>query len=139
MQSPRPQARRRNAMSPERKRKLRRVLLVAGPLVVAIAAAAFYLAGGRIVSTDNAYLQADQVAVSAEVAGPVKEVLVQQNAAVAAGEVLFRIDERPYRVAVQRAQAVLAKSRTDVAALEASYREANSKVASAKTNLAFAE
>jgi membrane fusion protein (multidrug efflux system) len=126
-------------MSPERKRKLRQVLLLAGPLMVLIGAAAVYFTGGRIVGTDNAYLQSDKVAVSAEVAGPVKEVLVEQNAAVAAGQVLFRIDERPYRVAVQRAEAVLAKSRTDVVAMEASYREANSKVASAKTNLAFAE
>jgi len=122
-----------------RKQKLRRVLLVAGPLLVAIVGAAAYLSGGRYVSTDNAYLQADKVAVSAEVAGPVREVLVQQNAAVAAGQVLFRIDERPYRVAVQRAQAALAKARTDVAATEASYREAQAKLAGAKTSLAFAE
>jgi membrane fusion protein (multidrug efflux system) len=53
--------------------------------------------------------------------------------------VLFRIDDRPYRVAVQRAQASLAKARTDVAATEASYREQRARVAIAKTNLAFAE
>src|SRR5262245_19762652 len=126
-------------MSPERKRILRRVLLLAGPIVVAVAAVVVYLSGGRYVETDNAYLQADKVAVSAEVPGPVSEVLVQQNAAVAAGQVLFRIDARPYRVAVQRAQAQLAKARTDVAAMEASYREAAAKLDSAKTNLSFAE
>jgi membrane fusion protein (multidrug efflux system) len=126
-------------MSPEKTRRVRRILLLAGPLAVALVAGAVWLAGGRIVSTDNAYLQSDKVAVSAEVAGPVSEVLVEQNAPVSAGQVLFRIDERPYRVAVQRAQAVLAKARTDVAATEASYREAGAKLASAKTNVQFAE
>src|SRR5262245_9080966 len=126
-------------MSLENKRTLRRVLLLAGPLVVAAVAAVVYLSGGRYVETDNAYLQSDKVAVSAEVPGPVSEVLVQQNAPVSAGQVLFRIDDRPYRVALQRAQAGLAKARTDVAATEASYREAAAKLDSAKTNLSFAE
>jgi len=121
------------------RQRLRRILLAAGPLVVAIAGAYVYFTGGRFVSTDNAYLQADKVAVSAEVAGPVKEVLVEQNAPVAAGQALFRIDERPYRVALQRAQAALARARTDVAATEASYREAQAKLAGAKTSLSFAE
>ena len=126
-------------MSLKSKRTLRRVLLLAGPVVVAAVAAAVYLSGGRYVETNNAYLQSDKVAVSAEVPGPVSEVLVQQNAPVTAGQVLFRIDDRPYRVAVQRAQAQLAKARTDVAATEASYREAASKLDSAKTNLSFTE
>src|SRR5262245_13009701 len=126
-------------MSLKDKRTLRRVLMLAGPVIVVAVAAAVYLSGGRYVETNNAYLQSDKVAVSAEVPGPVSQVLVQQNAPVDAGQVLFRIDDRPYRVAVQRAQAQLAKARTDVAATEASYREADAKLASAKTSLSFAE
>src|SRR5215470_14499858 len=118
---------------------LRRVLLLLGPVAVASVGVYVYFTGGRFVSTDNAYLQADKVAVSAEVAGPVNEVLVQENAPVARGQVLFRIDDRPYRVAAQRAQAALAKARTDVAATKASYREQRAQLAIAKTNLAFAE
>jgi membrane fusion protein (multidrug efflux system) len=126
-------------MSPDKKRRLRRFLMLGGPLAVALVGVAVYFSGGRYVSTDNAYLQSDKVAVSAEVSGPVSEVLVEQNASVKAGQVLFRIDARPYRVAVQRAQAQLAKARTDVAATQASYREAGAKLTSAKTSLSFAE
>jgi membrane fusion protein (multidrug efflux system) len=122
-----------------RRSVLRTILLLLGPLVVAVAGAYIYFTGGRFVSTDNAYLQADKVAISAEVAGPVKEVLVQENAPVTRGQALFRIDDRPYRVAVDHAQAALAKARTDVAATEASYREQRAQLAIANTNLAFAE
>ena len=128
-----------SAPLPARRHWLRRTLLLVGPLAVAGVGAYVYFAGGRFVSTDNAYLQADKVAISAEVSGPVKEVLVQENAPVARGQVLFRIDDRPYRVAVQHAQATLAKARTDVAATKASYREQGAQLAIAKTNLAFAE
>jgi membrane fusion protein, multidrug efflux system len=121
------------------RRSLRRTLLLLGPIVVAVAGAYVYFTGGRYVSTDNAYLQSDKVAISAEVPGPVREVLVQENAPVTRGQVLFRIDDRPYRVGVERAQASLAKSRADVAATEASYREQRAQLAIANTNLAFAE
>ena len=39
----------------------RRLLLVGGPVVVAIVGAFFYLTGGRYASTDDAYLQAAQI------------------------------------------------------------------------------
>jgi membrane fusion protein (multidrug efflux system) len=81
-----------------------------------------YLRGGRYVETDNAYVKADKVPVSAEVSGPIKEVLVLENQPVAAGQVLFRIDAAPFQVAVARAEAKLAQVRTDLAATKASFR-----------------
>jgi membrane fusion protein (multidrug efflux system) len=114
------------------------LLLIVVPAVVLLAAAGVWLHGGRYVETENAYVKADKVPVSAEVAGPIAEVRVVENQTVAAGQVLFRIDPAPFEVAVQRAQAKLAQAGTELAALEASYREKQAEIALARTKLAFA-
>ena len=62
-----------------RRRVKRVLLLIVVPLVAGLIGLAFYLKGGRYVSTDDAYLKADIVPVSAEVAGTVQEVLVKEN------------------------------------------------------------
>ncbi|ODU56398.1 MAG: hypothetical protein ABT02_20560 [Comamonadaceae bacterium SCN 68-20] len=88
-----------------------------------------YLQGGRWVSTDNAYLKADRIGVSPEVSGQVRQVLVAENAEVAAGALLFRLDTPPLVIAVERAQARLAQVRTDLLALQAAYRAQQAEIA----------
>lgn len=122
------------------KRRIKRfVLLVLIPLIAALAVGVVVLRGGRIVETDNAYVKADKVPVSAEVSGAIKEVLVAENQSVTAGQPLFRIDAAPFLVAVAKADAKLAQVRTDLAAMQASYREKNAEVALARTKQAFAQ
>lgn len=116
----------------------RRFLLAVVPLAVALGAGLVYLQGGRWVSTDNAYVKADRIAVSTEISGLVMQVLVVENAEVAAGAVLFRLDTAPLQIAVDRAQARLAQVRTDLSALQAAYRAQQSEIALAGTRLAFA-
>jgi membrane fusion protein, multidrug efflux system len=116
----------------------RLLLLVIAPAVALAGGAAVWLKGGRYVETDNAYVKADKVPVSAEVAGAIREVLVAENQAVQAGQPLFRLNLAPYQVAVERAQARLAQVRADVAALRASYRTKQSEIALARTKLEFA-
>ncbi len=113
-------------------------LLVIVPLVAALGAGVVYLRGGRYVETENAYVKADKVPVSAEVSGAIQQVLVEENQTVAAGQVLFRLNPAPFEVAVQKAQAKLAQTGTDLAALKASYREKQAEIALARTKLAFA-
>ena len=113
-------------------------LLVVVPLVVALVAASVYLRGGRYVETENAYVKADKVPVSAEVAGTVRELLVNENQAVVAGQPLFRLDATPFRVAVAKAQAKLAQVRTELAELRATYREKQADIAVARTRQTFA-
>jgi membrane fusion protein (multidrug efflux system) len=122
-----------------RRPRLRRpLLLIAVPLLALLAGGVVYLKGGRYVDTDNAYVKADTVAVGAELAGTVKEVLVHDNQQVAAGQPLFRLDPAPFQVAVAKAEARLAQVRTDLAALKASYREKQAEIALARTKEAFA-
>ncbi|MFN0305028.1 MAG: HlyD family secretion protein [Burkholderiales bacterium] len=116
----------------------RLLLLVVIPLIAAVGVGYAYLKGGRYVETDNAYVKAEKIAVSAELSGKIREVLVQENQAVSAGEPLFRLDAEPFEVAVARADARLAQVRTDLAALKASYRTKQAEITLATTKHAFA-
>jgi membrane fusion protein (multidrug efflux system) len=130
----------RDAAAPRRRRRwLRRVLLIAGPLVVAVAAGYLYFAGGRYVSTENAYIKADKVMVAAEVSGLIAEVAVHENQHVDKGDVLFRIDDRPYRIALDQAEAQLASVRDEIAGLKAAYRQKAEQLSLARINVAYAK
>lgn len=121
-----------------RRRLLRLALLVVVPLVAVATGLGLWLRGGGVAETDNAYVKADKIPVSAEVAGTVREVLVRENQAVAAGAPLFRLDDAPFRVAVAKAEAKVAQARTDVAALKASYRTKQAEIELARTRQDFA-
>lgn len=126
------------AARPGRRRLVRVVFMGLLPLLAMLALLAWYLRGGGFVETDNAYVKSDKVAISAEVAGPVTEVLVRDNEAVAAGRVLFRLDPAPYRVALAEAEARVAQVRNDLAALAATHRQKQAEITLANTRLAFA-
>lgn len=124
---------------PAGNRWLRRVLLLAGPVVLAGAGLFFYLRGGRVVSSDNAYVHADKLSVTAEVAGTVKEVLVRDNQHVTPGQVLFRLDDEPYRIAVDQARAQLDAVHVELATLRGSYQQKLAATEEAKEQAAFAQ
>jgi membrane fusion protein (multidrug efflux system) len=92
-----------------RQLRLRPILLgVGGVLLLALAAwyGTYYWTTGRfLVSTDDAYLQADNVIISPKISGYISQVPVQDNQPVHAGQVLARIDGRDYSTAVAVAQA----------------------------------
>ena len=128
------------AASPARKRSLLRPMLLGfGPVVVLAAAALAYVHGGRFVSTNNAYVHATIVPITAQVSGPIITVDVQDNARVEAGQPLFEIDRRPFEIALREAAGALDKARSDVVALKASYRRQARAIAQARTNRDFAE
>jgi membrane fusion protein (multidrug efflux system) len=111
--------------------------MLAGPIVVLIGASWWYLTSGRYVSTDDAYVQAARTMISSDIAGRVVAVLVHDNERVAKGQELFRLDDRPYRIAVDEATAQLATARLQVQALKATYRQKLSDVAAAEDTLAY--
>jgi len=117
--------------------RLRLPLMLLGPVVVLGIAAYFYLTGGRFEATDDAYVQTARVAISADVAGRVKEVVVRDNQLVHKGDVLFRLDDASFRIAVEEATAQLATARLKVETLKANYRQRQAELASGQDTLKF--
>ncbi|HEY9545488.1 MAG TPA: biotin/lipoyl-binding protein, partial [Solimonas sp.] len=123
-------------VSPTRQR-VRRILFIAG-FAVAIGVVLYvYVFGGRYVSTDNAYVKANMVNVSADVDGKVDRIYVEENQHVKAGDVLFRIDPAPYEVAVHEAEAALLQARAQVEALKATYAQKQAALRSTQADLTF--
>ena len=90
------------------RQRLRLPLMLAGPIVVLIGASWWYLTSGRYVSTDDAYIQAARTMISSDISGRVVAIAVHDNERVTQGQLLFRLDDRPYRIAVEEATAMLA-------------------------------
>ena len=103
------------------RQRLRVPLMLAGPILVLLAAGYWYLTGGRYVSTDDAYVQAARVAISTDISGRVAEIDVKDNERVNGGQLLFRLDPRPFQIAVNEAKAQLATVRFQIHALKATY------------------
>ena len=101
---------------------LRPVLLLLVPAAFAAVGAWAWLQGGRYEETENAYVKADLIVITPQVAGPVVEVPVREHQRVEAGDLLFRIDPAPYEAAVARAEADLAVARTELESLRAEHR-----------------
>jgi membrane fusion protein (multidrug efflux system) len=106
----------------QNKALLRRVLMIGGVAIVAVVSLAFYLTGGRYVTTDDAYVKAAQLMVSTDVSGLVKEVDVREGQHVKTGAVLFRLDPKPFEIALANAKAALATAEQNVQSTKADYR-----------------
>jgi membrane fusion protein (multidrug efflux system) len=117
--------------------RLRLPLMVGVPVLAGIGGGYYYVASSRYQETDDAYLRAAQVVISSNVSGRVSEVDVHDNQQVHVGEILFRLDERPFRIALEEADAKLASARLSVAALKATYRQRQADLASAKSALEY--
>ena len=118
-------------------RSLRPLLLVAVPALVLAGALMLWLKGGRYATTENAYVKADIAQVASEVPGRIVEVRVRDHAAVAAGDLLLRLDPEPYRLALAKADAELDAARAAVQELKASLRETRAEAKEAESRLAF--
>jgi len=105
------------------RRATRATLLLLVPLILILAGLYVYARGGREVETEDAYVKADILPVSAEVSGKVIEVVAQDNQRVAASELLFRLDPLPFEIELARARAQMDVVRTEVQSLRAEYRE----------------
>ena len=119
--------------------RLRSILLgAAGASVIAgaILYGQYYWTTARfLVSTDDAYLQADNVLISPKVAGYISEVLVSDNQPVHAGQVLARIDDRDYRTSVALANADVAAQQAVIDSLDQQIQAQQLAVEAARANI----
>jgi membrane fusion protein (multidrug efflux system) len=125
------------------KRKL--VLMGIGALL-ALAAAGYgvhyFLVGRFLVSTDDAYVRANNTTLGARVAGHIAAILPVDNAVVRTGDVIFKIDDGDYRIAVDAArtriatqQATIDRIGRQVAAQESAVEQTKAQLASAEAGL----
>ena len=96
-----------------------------------------FVTGGQEVETDNAYVKANIVPISAAVTGRVIEVFAHDNERVEGGTVLFRMDPEPYLIAVAGARAQMEVVKTDVQSLRAEYRATLQEAAEARSRIEF--
>lgn len=98
---------------------------VAAVLAVATWFAYDYVTVGRfIVSTDDAYVGADMAIIAPKIAANVAEVPIVENQAVKQGDVLVRLDDGDFQLAVSQADAKLATQRAAIATFDAQIRAA---------------
>jgi membrane fusion protein (multidrug efflux system) len=121
------------------KNRLRQVLFGAAGLAALGAAGYFgwnYWTVGRFeVSTDDAYVQADNTTIAPKVSGYIAEVLVDDNEPVKAGQALARIDDRDYQVSLDEAKADVAAAEATVASREAAIDAQQSAIEAAKATI----
>ena len=101
----------------------RTVFLIVIPLLAICVGLYLYAAGGRYVSTDNAYVKANVIIISPEVSGRVTSVLVADNQSVEADDILLQLDSSPLEIILSRARAQMAVIRTELESLRADYGE----------------
>ena len=113
--------RRRHALAFVRRFR-RTFLLVVLPLLAVIGGLAFYLTGGRYVTTDDAYVGAQKVLITPDISGKIEKVVVREGQQVNGGDVLFEIDPVPFRLALQQAKANLDQTHTSYDNLKANVK-----------------
>ena len=105
--------------------------------VALVIGAYFYVTGGAVMSTDNAYVQADVVGVSNDISGIVSQVMVRDNQTVAKGDVLFKLDDQQFKLALDRANAQLGMTKNQLLALRTSYKDMQAQIEQAKADIAL--
>ena len=84
---------------------VRPILMLGGILVVIVGSGYYWLTGGRVVSIDDAYVRAAKEVIATDVSGIVASVPVHEGQRVKAGDVLLRLDPKPFQIALAGATA----------------------------------
>jgi len=117
------------------KGSLRTILMLIVPAILIVLGGYYWLNSGKSVSTDDAQIKQDIVSVSPQVNGQIVEVFVRNGARVTRGQLLFRIDPQPFRVALEQAQAQLAAARLQTTQLRTQAAGTGGDIVGAQANL----
>lgn len=121
-----------------------RAALFAGVALVALGGAAdygwsYWTVGRFLVSTDDAYVKADSTTIAPRISGYIGAVLVNDNQPVKAGEILARIDDRDFKVALEKAQAEVAAAEANIANKQAALVAKQAEIDAAQATVAVDE
>jgi membrane fusion protein, multidrug efflux system len=125
---------------PTRKKLNLRKMLMRGAAVAILAGAAWYgwdywTVGQYLVSTDDAYVKADSTTIAPKVSGYLREVLVGDNERVKTGQVLARIDERDFKVALDQTKADVASAKAAIVSKQAQLDVQQTVIDAAKATI----
>jgi membrane fusion protein (multidrug efflux system) len=116
---------------------MRTILMLIVPALLLIGGGYYWLTSGGSVSTDDAQVKQDIVSVSAQVTGPVQQVFVRNGSRVTRGQLLFRIDPAPFRVALENAEAQLAAAKLQTTQLVTQAAGTGADITGSQANLAI--
>jgi membrane fusion protein (multidrug efflux system) len=119
------------------KRFLRPILMFLVPALLLIGGGYYWLTSGGSVSTDDAQVKQDIVSVSPQVNGQIVQTLVRNGAPVKRGDLLFRIDPQPFRVALEQAEAQLAAAHLQTTQLRTQASGTGADIVGEQANLAI--
>lgn len=125
--------------APAGERRLVRLLaMFSVPMLLLAVGLFFWLTGGRTVSTDNAQVNAHVSEVSTEIPGRVTDVYVVENQIVKKGDLLFKLDPQPYRIALMEAEAAVGNAELSVAQLRSTFhaKQADTQKSASDVSLA---
>jgi membrane fusion protein (multidrug efflux system) len=122
---------------PAGKTLLRTVLMLIVPALLILGGGYYWLVSGSSVSTDDAQVKQDIVSVSPQVNGQIVQVFVRNGAKVKRGDLLFRIDPQPYRVALEQAEAQFANALLQTHVLRTTAAGTSGDITGAEANLAI--
>jgi membrane fusion protein (multidrug efflux system) len=111
--------------APARRRRgnfIRPILMLGGIALVIAGTGYVWLTGGRMVSTDDSYVEAAEVNATTDVSGIVSQVMVHEGEPVKAGQVLFQLGQHRYQIALDGAKAKLAETALDLASMKEDYQ-----------------
>ncbi len=109
------------------------------PAIVLAVSVFLWLSSGRWVSTDNAYVKGDRAQIAPELSGIIVEVPVQENQRVSRGQLLFRLDDQTYRLALAKIDAEIETTRADIRGLRAQWRTKREEIKAAQSQLNYAQ
>jgi membrane fusion protein (multidrug efflux system) len=116
------------------RRRIRFGLFALLPIILLVGGY-WYVTGGKVMSTDDAYVDAEKVGISTDVPGIVQDVDVSDNEYVKAGQLLYRLDPRQYQIALDNAKANLAETALAIDAMKQDYKRMLSDVAAEQSQV----
>lgn len=121
------------------RRALARLVMWSLPFIVILATLFVWLSSGRYITTDNAYVKGDRAQIATELSGIIVEVPVQENQHVSRGQLLFKLDDQSYRLALVRLESEIETTRADIRGLRAQWRTKREEIKAALSQMTFAQ